>query len=87
VSHLVEVALARLAREHPDYHTALQRSALDGTPCADIAARSARPRATSTTGSTAARKARRLSQGPGQEYSLSRQDYDEELKYLSKFFP
>src|SRR6185503_5583456 len=37
VSHLVEVALARLAREHPEYHQALQRSALDGIPCSEIA--------------------------------------------------
>src|SRR5207237_568803 len=37
VGHLVEVALARLAREHPDYHKALQGAVLEGASCADLA--------------------------------------------------
>ena len=88
VSHLVEVALARLAREHPDYHQALQRSALDGIPCAQIA---------TSLGKTEGDIHNWIHRGKKmlvdylkdqvQEYSLSRQDYDEELKYLSKFFP
>ena len=88
VSHLVEVALARLGREHPEYHQALQRSALDGTSCAEIAR--SLGKSEGDIHNWIHRGKKKLVdylRDQVQEYSLSRQDYDEELKYLSKFFP
>jgi RNA polymerase sigma-70 factor (ECF subfamily) len=88
VSHLVEVALARLAREHPDYHKALKGNALDGTSCAEIA--KALGKTEGDIHNWIHRGKKKLVdylRDQVQEYSLSRQDYDEELKYLSKFFP
>ena len=88
VGHLVEVALARLARAHPNYHDAIQRSVLDGASCADIAAPLGK-----TEGDIhnlihrGKKKIADYLREQVQEYSLSREDYDEELKYLSKFFP
>lgn len=88
VGHLVEVSLARLAREHPNYHGALHRSVLDGTPCAEIA------RSLGTTEGDVhnlihrgKKKIADYLREQVQEYSLSREDYDEELKYLARFFP
>ena len=88
VGHLVEVALARLAREHANYHEALHRHVLEGTSCAEIA---------KGLGTTEGDVHNLIHRGKKkiadylreqvQEYSLSREDYDEELKYLSKFFP
>jgi RNA polymerase sigma factor (sigma-70 family) len=88
VGHLVEVALARLAREHPNYHGALHRAVLEGASGAEIA---------KSLGTTEGDVHNLIHRGKKkiadylreqvQEYSLSREDYDEELKYLSKFFP
>jgi RNA polymerase sigma-70 factor (ECF subfamily) len=88
VGHLVDVALARLAREHPNYHGALHRSVLEGATGAEIA------RALGTTEGDVhnlihrgKKKIADYLREQVREYSLSREDYDEELKYLSRFFP
>jgi len=76
VSHLVEVALARLAREHPNYHDALQQSVLDGAPGIDH-----------NLIHRGKKKVAEYLREQIQEYSLSREDYEAELQYLAKFFP
>jgi RNA polymerase sigma-70 factor (ECF subfamily) len=76
VGHLVEVALARLAREHPNYHDALQRSMLDGASGVDH-----------NQIHRGKKKVAEYLREQIQEYSLSREDYEAELQYLAKFFP
>ena len=74
VSHLIEVALARLAKEHPNYHDAL-RASLDGK-AADY--------------THVARGKKTLAEylrDQVRDYSASRAELDEELRFLSKFFP
>ena len=88
VGHLVELALARLAREHPNYHEALQRSILEGASYSEIAARLGKPE--SDIHNLIHRGKKKVAdylREQVQEYSLSREDYDEELRYLAKFFP
>ena len=75
VSHLIEVALARLAKEHPNYHDAL-RAFLDGGKPADY--------------NHVARGKKKLAEylkDQVRDYSASRAELDEELRFLSKFFP
>ena len=74
VAHLIEVALARLAKEHPNYHDAL-RASLDGQ-AADY--------------NHVARGKKKLAEylrDQVRDYSASRAELDEELRFLSKFFP
>jgi len=88
VGHLIEVSLARLAREHPPYHEALRRFLLEGSPVAAIA---------ESLGKTEQDIHNHIHRGKKKladylreqvrDYSASREDYDEELKYLSRFFP
>lgn len=88
VGHLVEVALARLAREHPSYHEALRRSLLEGTAVAEIAR--ALGKNEGEVNNYIHRGKRKLAdylREQVKDYSLSREDYDEELRYLSRFFP
>ena len=75
VSHLIEIALARLAKEHPNYHEALRASLEGGTP-ADY--------------NHVARGKKKLAEylrDQVRDYSASRAELDEELRFLSKFFP
>jgi hypothetical protein len=75
VSHLIEVALARLAKEHPNYHDALRAALSGGTP-ADY--------------NHVARGKKKLAEyikDQVRDYSASRAELDEELRFLSKFFP
>jgi len=76
VGHLVEVALARLAREHPNYHEALRRSVLEGESGIDH-----------NLVHRGKKKVADYLREQIQEYSLSREDYEAELQYLSRFFP
>ena len=88
VGHLLEVSLARLAREHPNYHDALRRSVLEGAPVADIAA--ALGRTEGDVNNLIHRGKKKVAdylREQIQEYSLSREDYEAELQYLSRFFP
>lgn len=88
VGHLIEISLARLAREHPPYHEALRRFLLEGAPVAEVA---------KATGRTEQDVHNHLHRGKKKladylreqirDYSASREDYDEELRYLSRFFP
>lgn len=74
VAHLIEVALARLAKEHPNYHDAL-RASLDGK-ASDY--------------NHVARGKKKLGEylrDQVRDYSASRAELDEELRFLSKFFP
>lgn len=88
VAHLIEVALARLARELPHYHDALRQFLMEGKPAAEIA------RAMEKTDaevynyiSRAKRKLVDYLQDEVRDYSTSRAAFDEELQYLSRFFP
>ena len=75
VAHLIEVALARLAKEHPNYHEALRASLEGGTP-ADY--------------NHVARGKKKLAEylkDQVRDYSASRAELDEELRFLSRFFP
>jgi hypothetical protein len=75
VSHLIEIALARLAKDHPNYHEALRSSLEGGTP-ADY--------------NHVARGKKKLAEylkDQVRDYSASRAELDEELRFLSKFFP
>ncbi|HEX7896336.1 MAG TPA: sigma-70 family RNA polymerase sigma factor [Planctomycetota bacterium] len=75
VAHLIEVALARLAKEHPNYHDALRASLEGGTP-ADY--------------NHVARGKKKLAEylkDQVRDYSASRAELDEELRFLSRFFP
>lgn len=77
VSHLVEVALARLAKEHPSYHAALSAS-LEGRPYeGDSKNHLFRGR----------QKLAEYLRDQVRDYSTSRADYEEELRYLSGFLP
>jgi hypothetical protein len=74
VAHLIEIALARLAREHPNYHDAL-RAHLDGAGGADY--------------NHVARGKKKLGEylrEQVRDYSASRAEFDEELRFLSRFF-
>ncbi len=88
VAHLVEVALARLARDHPNYHEALRRALLEGKPWGEIAA--ALGKSEGEVGNWIHRGRRKLVeylQDEVRDYSLSRDDYAEELRHLGRFFP
>lgn len=88
VAHLVEVALARLAREHPDYHEALRLSLLEGKPWSQIA--SSLGKTEGDVGNRVHRGRKKLAEYLRDEvrtYSLSRDDYAEELRHLARFFP
>ena len=76
VGHLVEVSLARLAREHPNYHEALRQSVLEGAPGIDH-----------NLVHRGKKKVADYLREQIQEYSLSRADYEAELQYLARFFP
>jgi RNA polymerase sigma-70 factor (ECF subfamily) len=88
VSHLIEVALARLAREHPPYHEALRRFLIEGAPCASIA--QALGRTEQDVHNHIHRGKKKVAEylrEQVRDYSASREDYEEELKALSRFFP
>ncbi len=88
VGHLLEVALARLAREHPPYHEALRRFLLEGAPVASVA--ESLGRTEQDVHNHIHRGKKKLAdylREQVRDYSSSREDYDEELKYLSRFFP
>lgn len=75
VSHLIEIGLARLAKEHPNYHDAL-RASLEGGKPADY--------------NHVARGKKKLAEylkDQVRDYSASRAELDEELRFLSRFFP
>jgi RNA polymerase sigma-70 factor (ECF subfamily) len=76
VGHLVELSLARLAREHPNYHEALQKSVLEGASGIDH-----------NLIHRGKKKVADYLREQIQEYSLSREDYEAELQYLARFFP
>jgi RNA polymerase sigma-70 factor (ECF subfamily) len=88
VGHLIEVALARLAREHPPYHEALRRFLLQGESCAAIA--ESLGKSEQDIHNHIHRGKKKLAdylREQVRDYSSSREDYDEEIKYLSRFFP
>lgn len=75
VAHLIDVALARLAKEHPNYHEAL-RAVLSGGAPPDY--------------NHVARGKKKLAdylKDQVRDYSASSAELDEELRFLSKFFP
>lgn len=76
VGHLVELSLARLAREHPNYHEALRLSVLEGAAGVDH-----------NLVHRGKKKVADYLREQIQEYSLSREDYEAEIQYLAKFFP
>jgi RNA polymerase sigma-70 factor (ECF subfamily) len=76
VGHLVELSLARLAREHPNYHEALRQSVLEGASGVDH-----------NLVHRGKKKVADYLREQIQEYSLSREDYEAELQYLARFFP
>ena len=88
VSHMIEVALARLAREFPHYHEALRWFLLEGKPCAEIA--SSMEKSESEVYNYISRGKRKLVdylQDEVRDYSTSRTEFEEEVRYLSGFFP
>jgi RNA polymerase sigma-70 factor (ECF subfamily) len=88
VGHLIEVALARLAREHPPYHEALRLFLLEGRPVAEIAR--ATGRAEQDVHNHLHRGRKKLAdylREQVRDYSSSREDFDEEIRSLSRFFP
>ncbi len=88
VGHLIEVALARLAREHPAYHEALRRFLLEDASAAEAAR--ALGRSEQDVHNHLHRGRKKLAdylREQVRDYSSSRADYDEELDYLSRFFP
>ncbi len=88
VAHLIELALDRLAREHANYHEALQRFLMAGQSYAEIEAE---------TGKSAGELKNHIYRGKQKliqylrelvrDYAASRSEYDEELQHLAHFFP
>jgi len=88
VAHLLEIALARLAREHSNYHDALRRFLLEGQSCAEIA--SALGKSEGDIHNYVRRGKAKLAdylRDEVRDYSASRAEYVEELRALSRFFP
>jgi RNA polymerase sigma factor (sigma-70 family) len=87
VAHLVEVALARLAREHPNYHDALKRFLADGQPY-DVIAKALAISQGDVKNFVYRGKQKLIEYLRDQirDYSGSQAEYDEEFTYLSKFF-
>lgn len=88
VAHLLEVALARLAREHANYHEAIRQALMEGKPWAEIAAAMARSEGdVANYISRGKRKLVDYLRDQVRDYSASHQDYAEELRHLARFFP
>jgi RNA polymerase sigma-70 factor (ECF subfamily) len=88
VAHLLEVALSRLAREHPNYHDALRRFLLEGSSCAEIA--SALGKSEGDIHNYVRRGKAKLAdylRDEVRDYSATRDEYEEELRSLSRLFP
>lgn len=88
VAHLLEVALARLAREHENYHEAIRLALLEGKPWAQIAG--ALGKSEGDVANYIHRGKRKLVdylQDQIRDYSASHQDYAEELAHLARLFP
>jgi len=88
VAHLITLALARLASEHANYHDALQRFLLAGQTYAQIAEQ---------TGQSPSQLKNHIHRGKQKlieylrelvrDYAASHNEYEEELRHLSRFFP
>jgi DNA-directed RNA polymerase specialized sigma24 family protein len=88
VAHLLEVALGRLAREHPTYHDALRLAVLEGRSRAEVAA---------ALGRSEGDVNNHLHRGKGKlieyireqvrDYSTTQSGYEEELRYLARLLP
>lgn len=88
VTHLLEKALARLAREHANYHDALRRFLLEGRSYAEIS---------KATGKSEGEIKNYIHRGKAKlteylreevrEYSATHAEFDQELRSLSRFLP
>jgi RNA polymerase sigma-70 factor (ECF subfamily) len=88
VTHLLEKALARLAREHSNYHEALRQFLMDGRSYAEIS---------KTIGKSEGEIKNYIFRGKAKlteflkeevrEYSATHVEYDQEIQYLSRFLP
>lgn len=86
IRHLIFLALDRLARDHPNYHDGVRRFLLEGCSYADIAA--SLGRSEGDVKNYVFRGKEKLVEylrEQVREYSASRAEYEEELRYLSKF--
>lgn len=88
VAHLIEVALARLAREHANYHAALRRFLLGQMSYDDVAASLGKSKAEVRNHiHRGKRKLAEYIRDQVRDYSGSRADYEEELRHLSRYLP
>jgi RNA polymerase sigma-70 factor (ECF subfamily) len=88
VAHLIEVALARLAREHENYHAALRRFLLGQMSYEDIAESLGKSKGEVRNFiHRGKKKLVEYLRDQVRDYSTSRADYEDELKYLSRFLP
>jgi RNA polymerase sigma factor (sigma-70 family) len=88
IAHLLEVALARLEREHANYHQALSRFLLDGQPQTEIAeALGCTPSDVKNHVHRGKRKVIGYLQDEVRRYAGSQREYEEELRYLSRLLP
>ncbi len=88
VAHLLEVALARLGREHPSYHETLGRFLFEKQSYDEIAG--TLEKTVSQVRNHIHRGRTKLVQYLREEvrqYSISEEDYQEELRALSLYFP
>jgi RNA polymerase sigma factor (sigma-70 family) len=87
VSRLIELALDRLRREHPHYFEALRNDLLDAHHEAQPDASTVPPQVRYNHRSRGRRKLIEYLKSEVRDYSASHPEYEEELGYLSRFFP
>ncbi len=88
VTHLVEMSLSRLAREHPHYHEALGRALFEKQSYAEVA--EALERTENQVRNHVHRGRAKLVQyirDEIHEYATSDEDFQEEIQSLARYFP